>query len=294
MSTWRPSDQFSPESLLDCLKLSSDHSALEIANRVEAAVHVWRRKTGAKPGSSMANAKTSWEMIKGFVSDVDKRELLAEKAESLLLCLKQRFPGLPQTALDTCKIQYNKVVSIETTSAFVLGVGFILSFMLTQDVGKSILESYSRVLESLAFNIVARIDDLVYVDDLCKHSDPTVSIAKVGVIPPKELEFATPLYSSPCKMGFTPPVFSPWQLISPTEGKQRLLHIHAKKYSLGWRRILKDDPRKGKEMSRSVKSSDSSSVVKPEMSAVVSLSAESSRDSREAYSPQSQEIESAE
>jgi len=41
--------------------------------------------------------------------DAEKRELLAERAESLLLCLKQRFPGLPQTALDMSKIQYNKV-----------------------------------------------------------------------------------------------------------------------------------------------------------------------------------------
>lgn len=44
-------------------------------------------------------------------------------------------------------------------------------------MGKSILESYSRVLESMAFNILARIDDLLYVDDLTKHSDrfPLVS-----------------------------------------------------------------------------------------------------------------------
>ncbi len=34
-----------------------------------------------------------------------------------------------------------------------------------QDVGQSILESYSRVLESLAFNIIARVDDVLYADD---------------------------------------------------------------------------------------------------------------------------------
>jgi hypothetical protein len=42
--------------------------------------------------------------------DADKRELLADRAESLLLSLKQRFPGLPQTTLDMSKIQYNKVL----------------------------------------------------------------------------------------------------------------------------------------------------------------------------------------
>lgn len=33
-----------------------------------------------------------------------------------------------------------------------------------QDVGKAILESYSRVLEGLAFNIVAWIEDVLHED----------------------------------------------------------------------------------------------------------------------------------
>ncbi|XVF68009.1 hypothetical protein PTKIN_Ptkin10aG0168300 [Pterospermum kingtungense] len=37
-------DQFSPECLLDCLDLSTEHQTLKIANRIEAAVHVWRQK----------------------------------------------------------------------------------------------------------------------------------------------------------------------------------------------------------------------------------------------------------
>ena len=39
----------------------------------------------------------------------DKNTILAERAESLLLSLKQRFPELSQTTLDTSKIQYNRV-----------------------------------------------------------------------------------------------------------------------------------------------------------------------------------------
>ncbi|XP_068337684.1 rop guanine nucleotide exchange factor 7-like [Pyrus communis] len=38
-----------------------------------------------------------------------------------------------------------------------------------KDVGQSILESYSRVMESIAFNIMARIDDLLYVDGSTKQ-----------------------------------------------------------------------------------------------------------------------------
>lgn len=105
------SDQFSAECLLDCLDLSSEHVALEIANRVEASVYVWRRRSHSKPPThpNRTTAKSSWGMVKELMVDGDKRELLADRAESLLLCLKQRFPGLTQTALDTSKIQCNKV-----------------------------------------------------------------------------------------------------------------------------------------------------------------------------------------
>lgn len=105
------SDQFSPECLLDCLDMSSEHQAFEIANRVESSIYVWRRRAHSKPFGSThrSNSKSSWEMVKDLMVDGDKRELLADRAESLLLCLKQRFPGLPQTTLDMSKIQYNKV-----------------------------------------------------------------------------------------------------------------------------------------------------------------------------------------
>lgn len=107
------SDQFSPDCLLDCLDLSSEYQALEIANRVEASIYVWRRRGsgggGAKPAASRAGAKSSWGIVKDMIMDTEKRDLLAERAEGLLISLKQRFPGLTQTSLDMSKIQYNKV-----------------------------------------------------------------------------------------------------------------------------------------------------------------------------------------
>lgn len=45
------------------------------------------------------------------MSDIDrsdKNHILAKRAENLLFYLKQRYPELSQTTLDTCKIQYNK------------------------------------------------------------------------------------------------------------------------------------------------------------------------------------------
>lgn len=40
---------------------------------------------------------------------------------------------------------------------------------MVQDVGQAILESYSRVIESLAFNVLARIDDVIYIDEATKQ-----------------------------------------------------------------------------------------------------------------------------
>ncbi|XP_058098412.1 rop guanine nucleotide exchange factor 1-like isoform X2 [Magnolia sinica] len=139
-------DQFSPECLLDCLDLSSEHHTLEIANKIEAAIHVWHHKSQKKRLQRTKTRRPSWGgKVKGLVNDTEKSHLLARRAESLLQCLRLRYPGLSQTVLDMNKIQYNK------------------------DVGQSILESYSRVMESLAFNIMARIDDLIYVDDTTKQ-----------------------------------------------------------------------------------------------------------------------------
>lgn len=65
--------------------------------------------------------------------DADKRELFSERAESLLLCMKQRFPGLPQTTLDMSKIQYNKV-GFSTPTIFVSLLHFVSDFYLNSSL----------------------------------------------------------------------------------------------------------------------------------------------------------------
>ncbi|XP_043716049.1 rop guanine nucleotide exchange factor 3-like [Telopea speciosissima] len=132
-------DRFSPDYLLDCLKIASEHEALEVADRVEASMYTWRLKTCIK------HSKPSLDMFKDIRDDGDKNYTLAIRAESMLLCLKQRFPELSQTTLDTSKIQYNR------------------------DIGQAILESYSRVLEGLAFNIVTWTEGVLSADRLMKH-----------------------------------------------------------------------------------------------------------------------------
>uniref|UniRef100_A0ACD5X729 Uncharacterized protein n=1 Tax=Avena sativa TaxID=4498 RepID=A0ACD5X729_AVESA len=202
------SDQFSPECLLDSLDLSTEYQALEIASRIEASVHVWRRRVTVKPTNGLGRSVSarSWSMVKDMMVDTEKRELLAERAEGLLICLKQRFPALTQTSLDMSKIQYNK------------------------DVGKSILESYSRVLESLASNIVARIDDLLNIDELNRHSehlssppggDSELKIAcSKAVVPPYQ---QVPASSTPFVTAYATPSFSPGRLSSPSKKDRTLL-----------------------------------------------------------------------
>lgn len=97
-------ENFSPDLLLDSLNMmTSEHDAVQLADRVEASMHVWLRK------ANMHTSKSSWDMVKDLVADENKNQILASRAETLLLCLKQRYPGLSQTTLDTCKIEHNKV-----------------------------------------------------------------------------------------------------------------------------------------------------------------------------------------
>ncbi|KAI3774255.1 hypothetical protein L1987_48803 [Smallanthus sonchifolius] len=183
-------EKFSAEHLLDCLDLSSEHHTLEVANRVEGAIYAWKLKDSKKHTNNHSKIKhSSWGgKVKNLVLDGDKNTYLAQRAETLLRSLRLRFPGLPQTSLDMSKIQYNK------------------------DVGQSILESYSRVLESLAFNITARIDDVMFVDDATKHSESLSTFNRGGLggrpiqkrMSPSPFSIQHTPYSSP----FATPTFS--------------------------------------------------------------------------------------
>lgn len=113
-------DKFSPECLLDYLDLTSEYTTLEIANRIEASVHIWKQKyLKLKRRSVSAKiVKSSWggtgigKVKKGFVGDIEKSKVLAQRSETLLHNLRVRFPGLPRTSLDMTKIQYNKVLPL--------------------------------------------------------------------------------------------------------------------------------------------------------------------------------------
>ncbi|THG23077.1 hypothetical protein TEA_019907 [Camellia sinensis var. sinensis] len=125
-------DYFDPDHFLSTMDLSSEHKILDLKNRIEASVVIWKRKMNAKDG------KSAW----GSAVSLEKRELFEERAETILLIMKQRFLGIPQSALEISKIEYNR------------------------DVGQAVLESYSRILESLAFTVMSRIEDVLQADNL--------------------------------------------------------------------------------------------------------------------------------
>ncbi|KAJ4850467.1 hypothetical protein Tsubulata_031799 [Turnera subulata] len=123
-------EHFDPEQFLSSMDMTTEHKVLDLKNRIEASIIIWKRKMIHKDG------KSSW----GSAVSLEKRELFEERAETILLLLKQRFPSLPQSSLEISKIQYNK------------------------DVGKAILESYSRIIESLASTVLARIEEVIQAD----------------------------------------------------------------------------------------------------------------------------------
>ncbi|KAL6559895.1 hypothetical protein OROGR_005012 [Orobanche gracilis] len=227
-------DFFDPDYLFSTLDLSTEHKILDLKNRIEASVVIWKRKMHAK------DIKSSW----GSAVRFEKRELFEDRAETFLLILKHRFPGLPQSELDISKIQYNKLLKARLKRkthrkkgrspfkpsdgrslpgarlgaprcAFVLRLGGlrhasaaraspcasgngspnrlgapfafdnydaeihgdsdilscneVLSLSL-QDVGHAILESYSRIIESLAFTVLSRIEDVMQADTLARNN----------------------------------------------------------------------------------------------------------------------------
>ncbi|KAK7294205.1 hypothetical protein RJT34_17091 [Clitoria ternatea] len=123
-------EYFDPDQFLGTTDMSSEHKILDLKNRIEASIVIWKMKMVQK------DCKSTW----GSAVSLEKRQLFEERAETILLLLKHRFPGLPQSSLDISKIQYNR------------------------DVGQAVLESYSRILESLAYTVLSRIEDVLHAD----------------------------------------------------------------------------------------------------------------------------------
>ncbi|CAH8359062.1 unnamed protein product [Eruca vesicaria subsp. sativa] len=148
-------DMFDAEQFLLEMDLSSEHKILELKNKIEASVVIWKRKIVQKDNNKSSSPFS-------ITLSMEKRQLLEERAGTILFLLKQVYPGISQSTLDISKIQFNK------------------------DIGLAILESYSRVLESLAHTVLSRIEDVLEADQLIH--EPEVTVCKETESPKKEEE----------------------------------------------------------------------------------------------------------
>ncbi|KAI3505398.1 hypothetical protein L1887_27527 [Cichorium endivia] len=149
----------SASDMLKLLGLKSENSALDAINRLEAAMYAWKVKIGECENGKSPARTSSWS-FKDPVSEIDKIELLINRAEDLSREIKIRYPNLPQKFLDVMKIQYGK------------------------DVAHAILEAYSRVLGNLAFSILTRIGDVSQEDILSDPNSPMATNCLSGAIIP--------------------------------------------------------------------------------------------------------------
>lgn len=103
------------EEVLHALNLKSEHRALEVINRLEAAALAWKHRMLEKRNYE-SPIHTSLSFLKDSESDMDKMEYLLNQTESLVQEIKARFPKLPQSFLDVTKIQYGKVCTVSFIS----------------------------------------------------------------------------------------------------------------------------------------------------------------------------------
>jgi hypothetical protein len=106
-------DYSSAENVLSLLDLSTEHNALEMENRLEAAIYTWKRRIYSRQSISIEDGKTgvksSWSLVKESENELGRKELYMERVDNILLNLKNKLPSIPQTFLDITKIQYNRV-----------------------------------------------------------------------------------------------------------------------------------------------------------------------------------------
>ena len=107
------------------MDLSTEYKVIDLKNRIEASIVIWTRKMHQKDG------KSTW----GSAVSFEKREIFEERVESILFLIKQRFPGISQSALDVSKIQHNKVkINASITVSAKKPLNFALSFKTTCEV----------------------------------------------------------------------------------------------------------------------------------------------------------------
>ncbi|CAI5958579.1 unnamed protein product [Closterium sp. NIES-64] len=170
------STPYNEDKVLSAVDLSNQRAALKLACKMEAAQQIWIRQL------QTAREPYLTHTLGGSYLSTSSREImrLEENLERVAACLaaiRRMWPDLPQTTLDLAKIAFNRHLrqpTFPSTSALSLPpFSLVISPLLSlppppchQDIGKAVLESYSRVLEGAASNIRARLRDVLHADHL--------------------------------------------------------------------------------------------------------------------------------
>jgi len=124
-----------------------------------------------------------------------------------------------------------------------------------QDVGHAVLESYSRVLESLAAAIMNRIDDVFYADSAAAKSAAAAAVAAaVAAESNEKLSPSSPSDDSTEKSG-TPTSnktlldFMGWNLEQGEENKKECGELDEFSKELENEKIMSKTPPEGKKIS---------------------------------------------
>ncbi|XP_019153370.1 PREDICTED: rop guanine nucleotide exchange factor 14-like [Ipomoea nil] len=136
--------------MFNSLKLKSENTALEVINKLETSILMWKERIQDQAENGPP-PRSTWSFMKDPSAEVDRMEHLRNKAEALLLQIKIRYPNLPHTFVDNMKIQHSK------------------------DIGHSIVEAYSRILGSLAYSVLTRIGEIMQEDILINPNSPAVA-----------------------------------------------------------------------------------------------------------------------
>ena len=72
------------ENVLSLLDLSTEHNALEMENRLEAAIYSWKRRIQSRKNMLIEDGKTdvkySWSLVKKSENELGRMELYMERA----------------------------------------------------------------------------------------------------------------------------------------------------------------------------------------------------------------------
>ncbi|CAL9235654.1 unnamed protein product [Arabidopsis halleri] len=95
------------------LKLVTQHAALEVVNKLEAAIYAWKERITEQASSGKSPARASWSLVKDSISEISHIELLINRAERLNDQIKSKFSNLPQSFLDAIKFNMARILVMQ-------------------------------------------------------------------------------------------------------------------------------------------------------------------------------------